>query len=315
MFLDNMSKNFEKTTIELFNFATKSSRFYRRYDIPKRGGGVRTIFHPSKELKKYQRFIITEIFSKLPVHNNVYSYKKNTSIVDLADVHKKNRFLLRVDFSNFFPSIKGENIRSFLEKNNDNLVYQLSSRDITIINLFVCKNNALTIGAPSSPLISNVILYSFDKYMDEYCNKINIEYSRYADDLYFSTNLQDELNKIIKIIKEYKFEHGMKLKINEDKNIFTSKKKKRNITGLTITTKNEISIGRDKKRFIKSLINQYMYKKLDDKKVNYLKGYLSFIYAVEPNYLRNLKNKYGCIIIDSLLILKEKKEIITNEHN
>lgn len=305
MFLDNMARNFDKTTTELFNYATKSSRLYRRYNIQKRGGGFRTIFHPSKELKKYQRFILKEIFSKLPVHKNVYSYKKNTSIVDLADIHKNNRFLLRVDFSNFFPSIKGENIRNFLEENNDNLEYKLSSKDITIINLFVCKNNRLTIGAPSSPQISNVILYLFDRYMDEYCNKKNIKYSRYADDLYFSTNCSYELNKVLQMIKEYKFEHGIKLKINEAKNIFTSKKKKRNITGLTITTNNEVSIGRDNKRFIKSLINQYRYNELNEEKVNYLKGYLSFIYSVEPSYLFNLKEKYGDSLIDDLLILKE----------
>ncbi|HIC87612.1 MAG TPA: hypothetical protein EYP03_05355 [Aquificae bacterium] len=91
------------------------------------------------------------------------------------------------------------------------------------------------------------------------------------------------------------------------KKIFTSKKRRRVITGLNITPDGKISVGRNKKRHIKSLIFKYTKKdiKLDD--LNYLKGYLSYLYSIEPEYLNNLRRKYSNEIIADLLPLIEKR--------
>ncbi len=297
-FLDSLTEKFEKDLNEIIDFSVSAYKRYRRFEIKKRTGGTRSIHHPSKELKSYQRFISREIFKKLPVHESVFSYLKNTSIKDLANLHKKNRYLLRLDFKDFFPSIKGENIRLFL--NNTNL--DLSDLEITLINLLVCKKDKLTIGAPSSPSITNAILFEFDKEIYEMCLEKNVNYSRYADDLYFSTNEENKLSSILEYIYKYSFPYEINLQINSKKNIFTSKKYKRVITGLTITTDNNITVGRKQKRYIKSLINSYQYGLLDPTKLNYLKGYLNFLSYIEPQYIVLLKNKYGKDIIDKLFI-------------
>ncbi len=297
-FLDSLTEKFEKDLNEIIDFSVSAYKRYRRFEIKKRTGGTRSIHHPSKELKSYQRFISREIFKKLPVHESVFSYLKNTSIKDLANLHKKNRYLLRLDFKDFFPSIKGENIRLFL--NNTNL--DLSDLEITLINLLVCKKDKLTIGAPSSPSITNAILFEFDKEIYEMCLERNINYSRYADDLYFSTNEENQLSSILEYIYKYTFPYEINLQINNKKNIFTSKKYKRLITGLTITTDNNVSVGRKQKRYVKSLINSHKYGLLDTKELQYLKGYLNFLSYIEPNYILLLKNKYGKNIIDKLFI-------------
>lgn len=301
IFINELALNFEKTPLYIFKFSTRASRQYRRYTIPKRTGGIRTIYQPSKELKSYQRYIVKKIFQKLPIHESVYSYRKNLSIKNLAEKHKNDRFLLRIDFKDFFPSIHGENIRKFLT-DNKNLPLEISDKEITLINLIVCKSNALTIGAPSSPIISNTILFDFDKDLDEYCKTNGIKYSRYSDDLYFTTSINDKLKDIIGFVKNYKFKFDMKLKINEKKNIFSSKKSKRLITGLSLTTENKVSIGRKQKRYLKSLINNFKYNNLEISKLNYLKGYLAYLKSVEPEYIDLLSKKYSEELIKELFL-------------
>lgn len=304
IFLESICKRFEKDLNQIVDFSTTANKRYKTYKIKKRTSGTRTIEQPSKELKLYQKFISENIFLNLPVHEAVFSYKKNISIKNLADKHKNNRYLLRIDFKDFFPSIRGENIRLFLKNSN----LELSDLEITLINLFVCKNNKLTIGASSSPSITNAILFSFDDDVYKFCSEQNIIYSRYADDLYFSTNKEGVLSSILEYVRKYIFSYKIDLHINYDKNIYTSKKHRRMITGLTITTDGDISIGRKKKQYIKSLINSYKYKCLEDKQIDYLKGYLNFLVYIEPNYIDNLKNKYGEDIINELFINKFKKK-------
>lgn len=287
---------------QLYLFSLDASRKYKTYSIKKRNGGLRTINHPSRELKKYQRILSKLIFSKLPTHKAVFSYKKGISIKDLAQEHKNNRFLLRIDFKDFFPSLTSKNIRELLEKNLDSFNFELSKDDITLINNIVCKSNKLTIGAPTSPIISNALLYDFDCEMNSFSKEIT--YSRYADDLYFSSNTPDLLQNIIPHIKNFLLNYKIKLQINENKNIYTSKKHKRCITGLVLTSENKISIGREKKKYLKSLIFKYIKNNITSEELTYLKGYLSFVQSVEESFLENLIKKYNLEIIKEIQELK-----------
>lgn len=301
-FEELIEKQLDENYLSFLRYALTASKRYKRYTIKKRTGGDRIIHHPTKKLKTYQSFIAKNIFLKMPVHDNVFSYKRNVSIKDLVDLHIENRYLLRIDFKDFFPSIKGENIREFLKENSELLDFKLSDRDITLINLTVCKNDRLTIGAPSSPAITNAILFEFDKVMEKLSEEI--VYSRYADDLYFSTNTSNLLTQIPEKIKNYLKNYFINLKINDYKTVYTSKKHKRIILGLTITTTNKVSIGRAQKERIKSLIYKYNQDSLSIKEINYLKGYISYVYSVEPDYLNILKRKYTNGTINKLFPLK-----------
>ncbi|QOP43747.1 RNA-directed DNA polymerase [Sulfurimonas sediminis] len=304
-FQKQLSEKFEKPFLEIYQFAYSASRRYKTYNIPKRTGGNRIISQPSKELKEYQRYLITKVFSKFPIHESVYSYQDGKNIKGMALNHVNKRFLLRVDFKSFFPSIKGEYIRGFLVKNIELYELSLSKNDITLINMFVCKSNQLSIGAPSSPIISNILLYELDSYLSEICTNLNIIYTRYADDMYFSTNQTNQLEKILPLLKEYLKSFYIKLVVNEDKNIFTSKKRRQIVTGLILTTDGNISVGKNKKREIKSLIYQYIKQTISSADLNYLKGYLPYLYSIEPSYIDILKRKYTEKIICKLLPLKQ----------
>lgn len=306
-FQEEISNHFSKSYRDIFRYALRASRRYKYYTIPKRTGGTRNIAQPSKELKEYQRYIVEKIFDNLPTHDTVYSYQKEKNIKKMATKHLNAKFLLRVDFKDFFPSIKGENIRLFIKKNMHLLETSISDYDLTLINLLVCKSNKLTIGAPSSPMISNVILYDLDTYLFDKCKEEDIIYTRYADDLYFSTTHLNRLEKILPLLKQYLKSFFIRLIINEDKNIYTSKKRRQQITGLTLTTDKKLSVGRKKKRYIKSLIFKFSQQKITLEEVNYLKGYMSYLYSIEPEYIDNLRNKFGSDIIGQLFCISKKR--------
>ncbi len=304
IFQEEISSHFSKSYRDIFKYALRASRRYRSYTIPKKSGGSRNIVHPSKELKEFQRYIVSTVFDKFPIHDSVYSYQEGKNVKQMATKHLNARFLLRIDFKDFFPSIKGEHIRLFLKNNMHFLDTIINDYDMTLINLLVCKSNKLTIGAPSSPAISNVILYDLDTFLFDICNKSDITYTRYADDLYFSTTHPDRLKTILPLLKQYLKTYFIRLVINEDKNIYTSKKRRQQITGLTLTTDKKLSIGRKKKRYIKSLIFKYSQQKTTSEETNYLKGYMSYLYSIEPNYIENLGKKYSNELINELLPLK-----------
>ena len=96
-----------------------ASHRYMVYCLRKKSGGLREIAHPATELKLLQRWLVKNLFSRLNVHHAVYSYRERIGIRDLAKKHYKNKYLLRIDFANFFPSIKGGN--SFCCSCNSNI--------------------------------------------------------------------------------------------------------------------------------------------------------------------------------------------------
>ncbi|MDP3120925.1 MAG: retron St85 family RNA-directed DNA polymerase [Sulfuricurvum sp.] len=305
-FENDICGHFSKSYMAIFKYALNASKRYRRYTIPKRTTGKRVILQPSAELKTYQSYLVSYIFEKFPCHDSVYSYQKNKNIKQMASLHLNAHFLLRIDFKDFFPSIKSQHIRKFLNEKSFLLDNILSDNDITLINLLVCRNGNLTIGAPSSPMISNIILYDLDEYLFSICKEMGIVYTRYADDLYFSTSNPNILKNILSLLKTFLKTFFLDLLVNEDKNIYTSKKRRQQVTGLILTNDGKISVGRDMKRYIKSLIFKYRNDQLEQSQINYLRGYLSYLYSVEPEYIENLKNKYTPKLMQELFTLKQQ---------
>lgn len=281
--------------------ARTASHRYKSYLIPKRTGGTRTIDHPSRKLKFLQRWLVDNVFARLPVHDAVYSYKEDLSIKDHAAVHLKRKYLLRVDFKNFFPSIRGEDVRRLVKKNRSLLPFRVSDEDLSLISLLVCKNDRLTIGSPSSPSISNAIMYDFDRLLCISCKKAHIIYSRYADDLYFSTNRANVLRPFLATLEKYlESMSSPRLSFNDAKTEFVSRKRKCVVTGLVLTSDRNISIGREKKRVIRSMIYRFQQGRLDGEQKKYLTGYLAYINSVEPSFIKALGMKFGIDVLNRI---------------
>jgi len=303
--IKSVSKRFKLNDYEAKHLIFTAPKRYKTYPIRKKSGkGFREVSQPTSAVKNLQRFLIEEYLSKLPVHECAYAYRKSRSIKDNAEAHAKGKYLLKMDFSSFFPSINSTDFRLHLTKylagefNNEELnsliaaCFRRKKYDATAY---------LTIGAPSSPLISNSILYDFDVIMHTHCDALGIKYTRYADDLTFSTNHSNILIDIPQFIQDVLNDiQYPKLKINHRKTLHTSKKRNRKVTGLTISNDGIASIGRDRKRKISAMVHKFSFDELNQSDLKVLKGQLGFIKFIDPVFFQKLNKKYGMELIQRI---------------
>jgi len=302
MILERIGQETGVSTDEILEIAVTASHRYKTYRISKRTGGYRIINHPTPDLKYLQRWLNRNIFSSLPVHDAAFAYRSGMGIADNAKQHLKNNYLLKVDFSDFFPSLKHKDVKTVLELYLENNTTDITEFDIDIILQIVCKNRALTIGSPSSPVLSNAILYDFDCFVSGICQKMGIAYSRYADDLFLSTNRPNTLEKVLEVIREdLRDRTSPHLEINNKKTVFTSKKRRRIVAGIVLSSEGKLSIGREKKRKIRTLIHLYSTNALPAEKVSYLRGYIAFASSIEPEFVDRVREKYGGETITKLM--------------
>lgn len=292
--------------LDLKKFLHDAPLKYKHYSIPKRSIGRRLIAQPSQELKRIQRLFITLV--DLPVHSSAMAYKKGASIKENAKLHKNNRYLLSMDLRNFFNSITPDIFWKACNQQDKLVNISDANRKLITRLLFwsPMKNLSgklvLSVGAPSSPMISNFVMYQFDLELAKFCEERKIIYTRYADDLSFSTNLKDILFDIPDFVKQVlKNIFSNDLLINQRKTVFSSMAHNRHITGITINNNSELSLGRSRKRYIKSLVFRFKNKDLDENECEHLRGLLAFAHHIEPEFIDRLGTKYGTIIMQSVM--------------
>ena len=269
----------------------KRNNLYARYYIKKKSGGRREILQPSKELKALQYWLIRNIFNQFPISPYSAAYQKGCSIRKNAICHQNGKYILHTDIVHFFESITRKSMMSFLQRNKDivnNL--QLSSEEIELIlNLVLYKGQYLVVGSVASPMISNCVMYEFDMKLGEFAEKMNIKYTRYADDIVISSdNYIDDsiLDYIDSLLSKYDFKRNLR------KTYFMCKRGKREITGLVIDNNdNSLSIGHKKYSQLKRDIYNYLVKK--EGNCSYIKGKLAYLKSVNIDKYIALKKIYS----------------------
>lgn len=289
---------------DIASYINRAPHRYKVYKIPKRNGsGSRVIAQPAKELKVLQKAALNMPLLDLPIHKSAFAYMDGIGIKQNAQKHSKNQYLLKMDFSDFFPSITSNDLVCHVEKHKEKLE---EKEKVALKKLFFwcvkgSTEHRLSIGAPSSPFLSNTMLFDFDTIVNRFCIQEKITYTRYADDLTFTTNVSGllfELPKYIEgVLKDIEYPN---LKINQSKTVFSSKKNNRHVTGLVLTNANTISIGRDRKRYIRSLVYGFCNKKLSNDESLKLRGLISFAKHIEPTYYRSLVKKYSLTVISEI---------------
>jgi RNA-directed DNA polymerase len=302
---DFLCSELSVTKVQLSKFLPSAPNRYKVYSIPKRTSGKRIIAHPAKQLKKYQRALAKKLTNELPIHHVATAYKKGMGIKVNAEIHKNSRFLLKMDFDNFFHSITPalffeEAIKSGLK---------FSSNDIVTLTQILFwrpgkKSNGkliLSIGAPSSPVISNFIMYHFDEGIYQECKKRGVKYSRYADDISFSTNVKGALFEVPSLVQKFLTQqYKNKITINDGKTVFSSMAHNRHITGVTITNEGKLSIGRSRKRYISSLIHRYTLGELSVEDFYHLRGLIAYTNDIEPSFIPRMSKKYSTEIMSKI---------------
>jgi RNA-directed DNA polymerase len=293
---ENMLIELPFSADELVDLIATAQYRYKVYQIPKRQPNqFRTIAQPSPEVKLIQRWLMNNSLSALPIHKAATAYRCGKSIYDHAVLHANNRFLLKMDFKDFFPSISMLDVRRYLVE-----IGKMSAEDARLISMVVCWRDksqgrlCLSIGAPSSPLISNLMMHSFDKKIVRICQERKIVYSRYADDLAFSTSKKDVLLDIPDLVKSICAEiEYPRLEINHKKTVSTSRAFKRVLVGLVLTPEGQVSLGRDKKRRLRSELYRFSHNSLEMGDIAKLRGELAFAWSVEKKFIFSLLRQFG----------------------
>jgi hypothetical protein len=296
----------EKSLIEkdqILDVANKSGVSYNKFSILKKDGTNRIIYQPSIAVRALQKIVYDNILNQLPVHEACYAYRKSVSLKDHASVHQHAKYLLRMDFTNFFESITRNDVEKFSKDVISKVFPQFKNNDYKLLANILCRKDKITIGSVTSPALSNAICFNLDEKISRVAKYHGVSYTRYADDLFFSTTKKGVLKlvqkEVINIIKKIDYP---RFTLNKKKTRHSSKKKRMSVTGLTITVDAKLSIGRDKKRFIRSQIYQWDKLSLTDRQ--YLSGYLAFVRSVEPQYINNLCVKYSSELIQSIIRFK-----------
>lgn len=288
--LNHLSFLIGESTEQLDFFIRNKRKVYVSYKMKKKRGGYRTIDAPSKKLKFVQRWILGNILYSMRVNKDSHGFIPGRSIATNAQIHVGQELVMGIDLKDFFPSIKFNRVNGFFKSvgYNDNIS--------TILAELCTFNWKLPQGAPTSPMISNLIASSLDRRLAGFCKKKGLLYSRYADDITISGGkvLPRYKTLIFRIITEEGFE------INYEKVRIQGRGSCQLVTGLVVNDK--VSIGRKKKRIIKSLVHKISENgsieanETDNpffKEIVY--GLLSFTNVVEPEFAQPLIEKINLI--------------------
>ena len=299
MILDRIAATTGLSSSYVARLGLTATHRYKVYEIPKRTGGTREIAHPSRRVKFLQRWIVRNILPDAPIHTAAVAYRSGSSIRDNAAAHVGSNFFLKLDFENFFGSITDQDVYNHLENISDSIPIDLDDWDRAFVARAVTRLNALPIGAPSSPVLSNTIMYQFDIEICKLCNDLGITYTRYADDLFLSTDqagvLAQAHRELVKVLAQLRYP---KLRLNSLKTVHASRRRRRVATGLVLTSDRKISLGRDRKRGVRSMVHKLSLGQLEPEEKAYLAGFLAYADSVEPEFVQSLVRKYGAEMVN-----------------
>ena len=299
---------------------------YIEFGIPKKNGDARKIKAPIVKLKYLQRRLadllndcFDEICNKSKHEKSLsHGFRRKHSIITNARKHKNKRYVFNVDLQDFFPSINLGRVRGFFVKNHH---FNLAPKVATVIAQIACHDNELPQGSPCSPIISNLIGHLLDIRIVNLAKKTKCTYSRYADDLTFSTNKKDFPEKVALKKNENDWIAGKSLikeiekvgfSINYNKTSMQYRASRQMTTGLIVNEK--INIRKEYYKKARSMcyelfksdefyidIKQNISRKSSGESksnnrikgtLNQLEGILSFIYHIKsPHYIHDLKGK------------------------
>ena len=263
------------STKKIGYYLSKRDDKYMHFEIPKKSGGVRNISSPDRFLKKVQRriaFILEALYTPKPSANG---FVTGRSIVSNAKNHIGRKYVYNVDLKDFFPTIHYGRIKAVMQIPPFN-----ASPDMAhLIAHFSCYEGVLPQGSPLSPTLTNIVCQSLDYYLVKLAKYCMCYYSRYADDITFSSNKNlfaeekflTTLNSIITL---------QGFKINEKKTRLQKHTQRQEVTGIIVN--NKPNLKRDYIKKIRAMLHNWEHKGLE-----YCQAKLKEQYPNEKGFIRN----------------------------
>lgn len=310
-----------------------SGKRYTEFKIKKKSGAQRSIHSPVKGLKAIQKTLAYILHCVYEPHKAAMGFVRERSIVDNAKIHVGNRYVYNIDLKDFFPSIDQARVWKTLQLKPFNLNKEFnikatsgdekqdSSRlDIANIIASLCctemeverqnetgdwekvKRNVLPQGAPTSPVLTNIVCQKLDYLLSAVAKRFGLKYSRYADDITFSSmhNVYQQDNEFLKELHRIIAEQGFHIK--ETKTRLQKDGYRKEVTGLVVNEKVNVQ-----KRYIKQLrMWLYFWEKFGYEKASTL--FLNKFIA-DKGHLNNSKPDMTNVITGKLNYLRMVKGV------
>ena len=288
---------------------------YSRFEIPKRSGGTRLISSPKPKMRKAQSWINDQLLSQLTPSTYCYAFRPELSIVDNASKHLNKKLIVKCDIKDFFPSITFPRVRGYFEYLGYNpgvaTVLALLCTDAPRARVTIKGNSmivalgdrALPQGACTSPALANLIASRLDSRLAGLARVFKGEwiYTRYADDLTFSTDdAEAELGKFLAAVTRITADE--KFVIKPQKTRIMRAPMRQTVTGLVVGDAVRIPKATIKKvralfHSIEKLGEEAVSAKIGSNAINVAHGYWSYFHMVDPDLAKKYLSKYPWLAV------------------
>ena len=216
----------------LYGLSNNLEKHYHNVLIPKSDGSKRKLSVPDLILKRVQKSIADNILTQFPVSNYAKAYKVGGSVQQNAQPHIGKKKILKLDIEGFFDHILYSQVK--------NIVFckEKFAEPIRVLLTMLCYyKESLPQGAPTSPAITNIIMYDFDEKVGAFCATKNIAYTRYCDDMTFSGDFDER--EVISFVKNELY--GLGLFLKNRKTVVVPASKRQTVTGIVVNEKLNIT--------------------------------------------------------------------------
>jgi RNA-directed DNA polymerase len=293
---------YKPSALSYIVFQIPTAEKYKTFEIKKKGGGKRRIDAPIPMLKGLQRRLADVLYECLREleepekrkNKLSHAFRKDYSIITNAKAHKSRRYVLNLDLQNFFPSLNFGRVRGFFLKNNQ---FKLAEPVATILAQIACNDGVLPQGSPCSPILSELLTHFLDIRLVKLAAKNQCSYTRYADDITFSTN-QKEFPVALAVAVGEGWILGDEVKsriegagftINDTKTRMQVRGSRQTVTGLTVNEK--VNVPQRYCKLARAMTHSFLatgaYKRdgVDDSSVPRLEGVLDHIYHIKERQI------------------------------
>src|SRR5262249_54566601 len=273
---------------------------YVHFTVPKRSGGVRRLSAPHRKLAAAQGWVLREVLDKLPVEPPAHGFVSGRSIVTNAAPRAAKAVLVTLDLEGFFPSITWVRVRSVFQR----LGYSGQVATILALLCTECPREPVSYagqiywvatgprglpqGACTSPALSNQVARRLDKRLGGLAKKLNLTYTRYADDLSFSGDaaFNEKVGYLMARVRHIAEEDGFV--VNERKSRVLRPNAAQTVTGLVVNAKP--SVRREELRRLRAILHRAKKEGLDAQNREgrphfreWLRGKIAFVKMVRPD--------------------------------
>ncbi|MCA8996152.1 MAG: hypothetical protein KDA80_04185 [Planctomycetaceae bacterium] len=295
-----------------YDRAASQVTHYRRFGLKKKTGGIREISAPMPRLKRAQEWILKQILEKVEVHDSAHGFRPGRSILTNARPHVGQDVVINLDLENFFPTVTFPRIRGVFRS----LGY---SGQLATLLALICSEpeksevildgqhyhvarseRRLPQGAPSSPALTNIICRGLDARLAALASRLEMTYTRYADDITFSGS-GEATQTIGKVLRQARYIIASEdFRIHPSKTRILRKGSRQEVTGLIVNE--QLGVNRELLRRFRALLYQIEVSGPAGKHwggkhdvMTSITGFANFVQMVDPDKGRPLQEKVASL--------------------